>query len=209
MSIEQKYKERCEKVSDINEHLPTLYKYSTECESIAELGVRGVVSSYAFMWGLMNNNSSNKQFSVFDISFCDVSDVIQDCFENNIDLCDHIPEDDLTVNIAGHSYDLTFIDTFHCYPHCYEELCKFHSQTNKYIILHDTTIDDQTSECVRLGYEQPHYDNLVKKYSGKYTADDFKRGLGHAITRFLFENPEWVVLEKYENNNGLTVLQRK
>jgi hypothetical protein len=29
--------------SDINEHLPTLYKYATECETILETGVRGCV----------------------------------------------------------------------------------------------------------------------------------------------------------------------
>lgn len=208
MSLEEKYKLRCETKSDINEHLPTLYKYSSECQSVAELGVRGVVSSYAFAWGLKNNNSQVKEFSVFDISYCDVSDLVQDCFENGIDICDHIPEDDLTVNIAGHTYDLTFIDTFHCYPHCYEELCKFSNHTNKYIILHDTTIDSETSECVRLGYEPQHYDNLVDRYSKKYTADDFKKGLSYAIDKFLAENPEWSVKEKFENNNGLTVLSK-
>lgn len=46
--------------SDINEHLPTLYSYATKCESIIELGVRGIVSSYALTYGLLNNNSTNK-----------------------------------------------------------------------------------------------------------------------------------------------------
>lgn len=33
--------------SDINEYLPTLYKYSTECESIIACGVRWYISSWA------------------------------------------------------------------------------------------------------------------------------------------------------------------
>ena len=46
--------------SDINEHLPTLYKYAQECESVIELGVRGVISSYALVYGLVSNNKSKK-----------------------------------------------------------------------------------------------------------------------------------------------------
>ena len=209
MSIEEKYKYRCETVSDINEHLPTLYEYASQCESIAELGVRGVVSSYAFMWGLMNNNSKIKEFSVFDISYCDVSEITQECVENGIEFTDYIPEDDLTVDIFNQSYDLTFIDTFHCYPHCYEELLKFSEHTNKYIILHDTYIDRETSECVRLGYEPQHYNGLVSKYNNKYKTDDFKLGLKYAIDRFVYEKPIWHVLKEYDNNNGLTVLSCK
>jgi hypothetical protein len=206
MSSQDKYKYRCETVSDINEHLPTLYKYASQCETIAELGVRGVVSSYAFLWGLINSEATVKKLYVFDISNCDVSELTEDCFSSNIEIIDHLNEDDLTVDISNESYDLCFIDTFHCYPHCYEELCKFHSKTHKYIILHDTTIDGQTSECVRMGYEPNMYIGIVKKYQDKYTYDDFKRGLGHAITRFIFEHPEWHVIETFDNNNGLTVL---
>jgi hypothetical protein len=36
-----KYNNFCNYSSDINEHLPTLYNYARECESILELGVRG------------------------------------------------------------------------------------------------------------------------------------------------------------------------
>lgn len=208
MSVEEKYKERCNTSSDINEHLPTLFKYAQQCESVAELGVRGVVSSYAFLWGLIQNNSNTKVFYIFDISYCDVSEITQDAFYNHVELVDYIPKNDLLVDISDDSYDLTFVDTFHCYPHCYEELSKFHSKTNKYIILHDTTIDGETSECVRLGYESNHYDSLVQQYNNKYTIDEFKMGLQFAVARFLKENPNWRLLEKFENNNGLTVLTK-
>lgn len=58
--------------SDINDHLPTLYNYARECESILELGVRGVVSSYAFVYSLMNNNKVTKNILLNDIDECDV-----------------------------------------------------------------------------------------------------------------------------------------
>jgi hypothetical protein len=35
--------------SDINEHLPTLLRYAQECDHITEMGVRWVVSTYAFV----------------------------------------------------------------------------------------------------------------------------------------------------------------
>ena len=36
--VQSKYTSLCYIHSDINEHLPTLYRYATECESILELG---------------------------------------------------------------------------------------------------------------------------------------------------------------------------
>ena len=55
----------CSKSSDINEHLPTLYKYSNDCESVLELGVRGIVSSWAISYGLLNNNKPNKKYKKY------------------------------------------------------------------------------------------------------------------------------------------------
>lgn len=59
-TLDEKYNQICETRSDINEHLPTLYKYSKECESILELGVRSAVSTFAFLKGLVDNNSKRK-----------------------------------------------------------------------------------------------------------------------------------------------------
>lgn len=49
--LEEIYKHHCEKYSDIQEHLPTLKKYTEECNHVVEMGVRYVVSTYAFMMG--------------------------------------------------------------------------------------------------------------------------------------------------------------
>lgn len=47
--IEEKYQQHCNTPSDINEHLPTLRRYAEQCETVCELGVRGVVSTWAFL----------------------------------------------------------------------------------------------------------------------------------------------------------------
>ena len=53
--LRNKYISLCNQPSDINQHLPTLCKYASECNSVFETGVRGVISSYALTYGLLNN----------------------------------------------------------------------------------------------------------------------------------------------------------
>ena len=45
------FEEKKNIISDINEHLETFKKYSEECDTIIEMGVRGIVSTWAFMIG--------------------------------------------------------------------------------------------------------------------------------------------------------------
>lgn len=194
--------------SDINEHVETLYKYTLECSSVAELGVRGMVSTWAFLKGLRDSKNQNLKYYPFDILNLDSDTLDRLCFENDIDNTNHFNQSDLAVDITNENYDLVFIDTAHNYPHCYEELKKFHGNTNKYIIMHDTTIDGERSEYVRLGYEPQHYAQLLQLYDNKYTEDEFKQGLLYAIGRFVEEHPEWDIHETFSNNNGLTVLKK-
>ena len=64
--IDRKFKTLCQTDGDINEHLPTLCKYASECESIIELGVRGCISSWAFTRGLLHNDKSVKTLLLND-----------------------------------------------------------------------------------------------------------------------------------------------
>lgn len=208
--LDMKYENAKSRVSDINEHIETLYNYSTECTSIAELGVRNMVSTWAFLRGLRDSKIKEQaklRYYGFDIVDIDDSNLNRICFENDIDCTGHFAQSDLAVDISTETYDMVFIDTAHNYPHCYEELCKFAPRTNKYIILHDTTIDGERSEYVRLGYEPQHYQMLVEQYGGKYTEEDFKKGLMYALGEFIEENPRWQIWESKENNNGLTILK--
>jgi hypothetical protein len=49
--IIQKYEELSDRPSDINEHLHTLKKYTEECNTVVEMGVRSIVSTWAFLAG--------------------------------------------------------------------------------------------------------------------------------------------------------------
>ena len=200
-TIGNKYKLLCKHRSDINEHLPTLCKYASECQSIIELGVRGVISTYAFVYGLLNNNSSNKTLLLNDIVKCNIKELLQLTANLKIDIkYEWINDLDLEIK---ENYDLTFIDTWHVYGQLKRELEKFSKVTNKYIIMHDTSVDDYKGETIRLGWN-------AKEQSIKtgIPVDEINKGLIPAINEFLEGNNNWKIREKFTNNNGLTILEK-
>ena len=202
-NIKQKYIELCTTTSDINEHLPTLFKYAQQCNSILELGVRGCVSSYAFAYGLINNNNENKLLIMNDINECNISELLHYCnqLSDKIDI-KYYWINDLDLNLDT-NIDLTFIDTWHVYGQLKRELDKFSKITNKYIIMHDTTLDGIYGETIRSNWNAQHQSSITG-----IPVNDINKGLQPAIDDFLKENNNWKILEVFTNNNGLTVLQK-
>jgi len=209
-SIENLYNKYCKNPSDINEHLPTLRSYASNCNIIAECGVRGIVSTWAFLAGLCDNkNGIDRELISVDIDDIDFSDPIRFGGACGIDV-KFIKHDSATVEF-GKKVDLLFIDTFHVYGHLKREL-KFHANNvNKYIIMHDTTGDGEMGECLRMEIWHPgNVRSIIRKamVDTGYPIEDICKGLWPAVEEFLLENPDWKILEKLENNNGLTVLCR-
>lgn len=207
--IKLKYKYLCVLNSDINEHLPTLYNYASMCNSVFETGVRGVVSSWALLYGLLNNNDDKrKRFLMNDIEDCDVEEIVKASNGLNIDISFKLQNNLLIEFAENENYDLTFIDTYHVYPQLIRELNKFSKVTNKYIIMHDTTIDEHYGEVIRScnGYNF----QVIQEHSKRtgYSVEHLVKGLHPAIEEFLSNNKNWIKKEKYTNNNGLTVLER-
>jgi len=199
--IENKYNILCNEISDINEHLPTLFKYASECESIIELGVRGCVSSWAFVFGLLNNNKKNKKILLNDIEKCNIDELLHYTKELDINV-DYEWKNDLDL-IIDENVDLVFIDTWHIYGQLIRELNKFSKVTNKYIIMHDTEVDKIYGETIRSGW------NAYKQSQETgYQVEEIICGLQKAIDEFLKKNGDWILLEKFENNNGLTILKK-
>ena len=199
--VRNKYITLCEKESDIYEHLPTLYKYASECESCIESGVRRCVSSWALLYGLVNNNKEEKRLLLNDVDVCNIDELLNNTNELNVDIqYEWISNLKLEVN---KNYDLTFIDTWHTYGQLKRELQKFKNITNKYIIMHDTTIDGEYSESIR-----KKHDIKEKMELNNFTYEEVTLGLWKAIEEFLSENSEWKLIEKYTNNNGLTIIKK-
>lgn len=176
--------------SDINEHLITLKKYSEECEVIVEMGVRKIVSTWAFL------SASPKKLISLDLHHPKIfggnlDEVIDAVKGTSIDF-QFIEADSLKYKCEP--CDLLFIDTWHEYTQLKKELFRHHQSAKKYIILHDT---------VSFGFvDEDAYSNQSKEETNLPT------GLIPAIDEFLFHNKEWVLWERKVNNNGLTILKR-
>lgn len=185
--------------SDINEHLPTLYEYATRCSHITECGTRDLVSSYAFARGLAGRPSTH--LIQVDPYKSDTMDVFhQMCEASGIHNVFH-NESDLTSPMEP--TDLLFIDTWHVYGHLKRELDRWHSSVSKYILLHDTTVDAEFGESIRMGH------NISEKaFLSGIPEEEVARGLWPAVEEFVAVHPDWRVGARYVNNNGLTILER-
>ena len=61
IELEQRINQLYQTPSDINEHIPTLISYGQECNHITEMGVRGIISTWAFL------GSAPKKMMSYDI----------------------------------------------------------------------------------------------------------------------------------------------
>lgn len=197
--LKNKYTILCNTPSDINEHLPTLLRYGRECNHITECGVRSARSSYAFGVALIGKTPNR-------FIQCDL-----DTHENIKAFGNEAAAEGVNVTFYQQSdlecpmepTDLLFIDSWHCYGHLKRELSRWNSSVSKYIIMHDTTIDAMEGESRRTG------DDPVKQSEAfGIPVDEICKGLWPAIEEFLSEHSEWILAERFMNNNGLTVLKR-
>lgn len=79
--------------------------------------------------------------------------------------------------------DLLFVDSLHIYEQVQKELELHANKARKYIGFHDTTTYADNGE-----------------FGGK--------GIWPAIQEFIDTHPEWQLVERRTNNNGLTILKR-
>jgi hypothetical protein len=84
------------------------------------------------------------------------------------------------------------------------ELAHWHPHVRKYIILHDTTVDEWYGETIRNGWDA----ESQSRETG-IPVDEIRKGLWPAVSEFLLQHPEWTVRERFVHNNGLTVLEKR
>lgn len=200
-AIREKYNILCDTPSDINQHLPTLYRYATKCKSIIELGVRGCISSWAFVCGLLDNNESEKKILLNDMVPCNIIEILENTSTLDIKV-EYQWIDDLKLDVTE-NVDMTFIDTWHIYGQLKRELKKFSKITNKYIIMHDTSIDAIQGETIRNGWNAQE-----QSIESGFPVEEITCGLEKAIQEFLTENKDWAIKERFLHNNGLTILEK-
>lgn len=166
---------------DMTEHMPTLRRYAEECEHITEMGVRFVVSTWAFLAGKPKKLVSYDITppNTFDASI-NIKDIARAAKLNGTEFVFKL-ESTLKANIE--ETDLLFIDTLHNYEQLRYELTHHGNKSRKYIVMHDTVTFGRVGETS-------------------------VEGLQKAIDEFLADNPHWKEKEVFTNCNGLTILER-
>lgn len=187
MTIDEKFNQAKNTPSDIHEHMDTLFDLAKECDSVTEMGIRNVVSTWAFI------KRDPKKLTGIDIhDNKNVFDGIVIYPKWNFIKAD-------TTKIEIEQTDLLFIDTLHIYSQLKKELKLHAKNVRKYIVLHDT---------VTYGFKDEPTDWQTPEIMENYLIED-KQGLVPAISEFLSENTDWFIFKEYTNNNGLTILKRK
>jgi len=189
-TIIQKFNQLRDTSSDINEHLETLSQYASKCNHVTELGVRGIVSTWAFLKG------RPKTIISYDLKHpneCggNLEEVIKAAEDASINFSFIIGD---STKIIIENTDLLFIDTWHTYDQLNKELNLHENKVNKYIILHDTTL----YEIIDEPFERTNSWN--KTFIGG--------GLWKAVHEFLIKHKQWTIEKRYTNNNGLTILKK-
>lgn len=189
--IIEKYNQKCSRYSDIYEHLPTLYRYSQECEHITEMGTREITSTWAFL------AAQPKKFVGVDIYVsANLPEAKRLSEENGISF-EFYNISTLKENFVIDETDFLFIDTAHTYGQLKNELQRHAHKVKKYIGFHDTVTFGHVNEI-------PYKENA--EFEKQF--ENSPKGLVPAIMEFLESNPEWKLKEVFENNNGLTIIER-
>jgi len=197
--LEQAYENAKNISSDINEHLPTLRRLAEKCDTLTEMGVRWACASYGLF------AAKPKKMRSYDLNQVSHFGGNQQLF----DRCSEAVQD--YAFIAGNTLleeidetDMLFIDTLHSYRQLSTEL-KLHSEkVKKWIVLHDTVSFAHHDEGeVRVDLLNESAKSVVESFSSE------KKGLVPAVQDFVANSGgTWRVKETWENNNGLTVLER-
>ena len=193
INLEQKVNQLFQTPSDINEHIPTIIKYGQECDHITEMGVRNVLSTWAWLASAPKNGLICYDLLHPNKWGGDLSEVEDTAKAYGLKF-DFIEANVLEIDIE--ETDLLFIDTWHHYNQLKEELKKHSHKARKYICFHDTTSFEHRSEPT----------TSENRFIGEL---DWNKGLWDAVTEFLEENKDtWKLKERYTNNNGFTIIER-
>jgi hypothetical protein len=177
--------------SDINEHMPTIIKYGNQCETITEMGVRGIFST----WGWLA--CAPKKLTCYDLHDPskwggDIQSVYDTAMAYGLNFEFKVAD---VLKIEIEETDLLFIDTWHAYDQLKQELKLHSNKVKKYICFHDTTSYEFIDES--------------KGHENTWEGQSSGRGIWPAIEEFLEENKDtWQLKERFKNNNGFTIIER-
>lgn len=188
MTLEEAYKLACDTPSDINEHLPRLRELASSCEHVTEFGMRGGVSTLAFL-AAQPQTLISWDINPFAIVSQRSADLLSLAHGGRTTFQPRVGN---TLEVTIEPTDLLFIDTWHVARQLKAELERHVDPmvrpftVRKYLAFHDTATFGMVGE------------------------DGTEPGLRAAIRWFqrCHSFPQWELIEDRQNNNGLVVLRR-
>ena len=178
--------------SDMYEHFPVLRTIGLNCDIVVELGVRNIVSTWAFLMGLASSESrlignadsnqltmtSTKKLISYDITHpekfnANIEEVYDIAKENEVSFEFHEAD---TLKIEIPLCNAIFFDTDQTYIQLSQELELHGNKADRYLLFHDTM--QMATEIIP------------------------------AINEFLEKNKEWLIRRVDNYCHGLTVLAR-
>lgn len=179
MTIQEVYQAKCNDNSDICQHLPTLKFYAEKCDFIVELGVRSIVSTWAFLAAkplilLSVDIHHPSHYKDYDPEGCNLDMVSRLSAAQGTEF--HFILHD-SVDVKFPECDLIFFDTLHTSLQLSLELESHGNKARKYLIFHDT--------------------------------ETYKEELVPVIDQFMVLNNHWKLVHHSTKNNGLMVLGRQ
>eukprot|EP00933_Yihiella_yeosuensis_P070957 TRINITY_DN7912_c2_g1_i1.p1 TRINITY_DN7912_c2_g1~~TRINITY_DN7912_c2_g1_i1.p1 ORF type:complete len:330 (-),score=37.25 TRINITY_DN7912_c2_g1_i1:28-993(-) len=188
-------------ITDISHHLQTLRVLASHCDSVTEVGVRSGVSSWAFLQGLVDRGvTAARTMTSIDLNYFEEAPLFEH-FASQVGVRFRFIQKNV-LKLKLQPTCLLFLDTFHAYPQLKRELAKTNN-VSRYIVLHDTTVDGEHSECVR-GNNCAEMQQMTG-----FDAKELELGLWPAIEEFLETNKDWELHQRFLFNNGLTVLRSR
>jgi len=138
--IEFYFKFLSDEPGDLDEHMDVIREYASKSETIVELGVRKLVSTWALLAGypkkiICVDNVHPRDYGAEGV----LNDAIQSCKEEKIEF-EFLLANDLEIELP--EVDLLFIDTLHYYDQLTAELKLHANKAKKYIIFHDTELPE-------------------------------------------------------------------
>jgi hypothetical protein len=190
INLKQKIEDISTQSSDINEHIPVIVEYATQCDHITEMGVRGIISTWGWLAGkpLKLIAYDIQDPSTWNSNLQDLEDTASHL---GVEFKFHLAN---VLDVEIEETDLLFIDTWHSYKQLTSELKLHAPKVKKYICLHDTT-----------SYAN-HDETSYESWGTEWKAEGI--GLWKAVEEFLEANLDWKLHKRFTNNNGFTILKK-
>lgn len=175
---------------------------NTKCTSILQCGICPNVFMWLFLVGLLKNVNELKQLTIVNLDNHPNIEHVKQVLSNGSIGFEFWKGNDLEYPDNEH-FDIVFIETSRVYENLKEKLTKFCSIAQKYIIVHDITVDAEKDEYVLCNF------NIVQKSKNNgYDIREIVIGLWSTIIEFVESNNKWKIKQNFTNYNGLIILEK-